>query len=52
MIGGLTIKLMAFYLMAFSLLLAQVSAEENRSESTDDLRTMNISNKLSGMARP
>jgi hypothetical protein len=37
--------LMAFYLMAFSLLLAQVSAEENRSESTDDLRTMNISNQ-------
>jgi hypothetical protein len=44
MMGGLNIKLMAFYLMAFSLLLAQGSAEED-PDSIDNLQTLNKSNQ-------
>jgi len=44
--GGFNIKnLIALYLIACSLLLAQGASEDNKSESIDDLLAMNLSNQ-------
>jgi hypothetical protein len=45
MIGGFSIKLIAFYLIACFLLLTQGAAADNKSESIDDLQAMNLSNQ-------
>ena len=47
MTGGLSIKLVAFYLITCCLLLAQVAAADNKSESIDYLQAMNLSNQTS-----
>jgi hypothetical protein len=43
--GGINIRIIAFYLIACILLLAQGAAVENGSESFDDLLAMNLSNQ-------
>jgi hypothetical protein len=44
--GGFNIKnLIALYLIACSLLLAQGASEDNKSESIDDLLAVNLSNE-------
>jgi hypothetical protein len=44
-VGGFSIKLAAFYLIACSLLLAQCVAEDYKSESVDGLQATNSSNQ-------
>lgn len=43
--GGINIRQTALYLIACSLLLAQVAAMDNKPESIDDLLAMNLSNQ-------